>query len=91
MLDEEVPCGPVNSLAEAINDPQVRHNRSIWEWDHPHAGRVRHARPAARLSTTPQAPRPALPFLGEHTDEILTELGADSAGIARLRAEGVLR
>jgi crotonobetainyl-CoA:carnitine CoA-transferase CaiB-like acyl-CoA transferase len=91
MVDEEVPCGPVNSLAEAINDPQVRHNRSIWEWDHPHAGRVRQARPAARLSTTPQAPRPAIPLLGEHTDEILTELGVDSDGIARLRAEGVLR
>jgi len=90
MVAEGVPCGPVNTLAEVVDDPQVRHNGLVWEWEHPTAGRVRQTRPAARFSVTPQAPRPSAPLHGEHSDEILSELGFDAESRAGLRARGVI-
>jgi crotonobetainyl-CoA:carnitine CoA-transferase CaiB-like acyl-CoA transferase len=91
MLAEEVPCGPVNSIAGVLDDAQILHNGSVWEWDHPTAGRIRQARPAARMSATPPAPRPTVPVLGQHDEEILTELGYQPARIAQLRADRVVR
>jgi hypothetical protein len=62
---------------------------------HPHhadhtAGRVRHARPAPRMSATPIDAQPVASLLGEHTDEVLRELGRDAATIAALRHRGVV-
>ena len=62
--------------------------KSSSEYDHPQAGRLRQARAAARFSATPTAIRSGAPALGEHTDEVLGELGYSSEQIAGLRAEG---
>jgi crotonobetainyl-CoA:carnitine CoA-transferase CaiB-like acyl-CoA transferase len=71
---EDVPCGPIRALDEVHLDPQVIHNRSLIEWDHPTGGLLRQPRPAARFSETPVEPRFNVPGLGEHTDEVLGEL-----------------
>lgn len=91
LLEEDVPCGPVNSLEDALADPQIVHNGSLLELEHPVAGRMRQAKPAARFDGTPTEVSAPPPLHGEHTDEILAELGYDAAKIEALRAEGVIQ
>lgn len=90
MLAEDVPVGPMLSLDEVLEDPQIRHNEAVFEREHPSYGRYRQARPAARFSVTPQAlgRQPALH--GEHTAEILVELGYDASAQQALRETGVI-
>jgi crotonobetainyl-CoA:carnitine CoA-transferase CaiB-like acyl-CoA transferase len=87
---ESLPGAPVHSLEDVIADPQVRHNGAWLERDHPAAGRVREAAPPARFASTPAEPGRAAPRLGEHTDEILAELGVGPEERRRLREEGVV-
>jgi crotonobetainyl-CoA:carnitine CoA-transferase CaiB-like acyl-CoA transferase len=90
LVAEQVAAGAVLSLEEVIADPQVRHNGAIFERDHPAAGRMREPRPAARFERTPAEPGRPAPMHGEHTDEILGELGINEEERATLRAEGVI-
>jgi crotonobetainyl-CoA:carnitine CoA-transferase CaiB-like acyl-CoA transferase len=90
MAAEQVPVGPVNSIEEMLVDPQIVHNDSWFEWDHPTAGKIRAPRPVARFSETPQEVRRMPPLHGEHTAEVLRELGFDDAGLAELKANGVI-
>ncbi len=90
-LDAEgVPCAPVLARHEVLAHPQVRANDLIAEFDHPHAGPMRQARPAARFEGTPAALRRSAPLLGEHSEEILREVGFEPRAIARLREDGVI-
>ena len=76
LLDEEqVPCAPILPLSEVITHPQVVANELLEESDHPVAGRIRQPRPAARFDRTPASIERPAPTLGQHTDEILRELG----------------
>ncbi len=75
MRAEEVPFARVRRLAELHDDAQVRHNEMFREIDHPVAGRLRDARPAPRFSATPAAPGAPAPTAGQHTREILQEIG----------------
>jgi crotonobetainyl-CoA:carnitine CoA-transferase CaiB-like acyl-CoA transferase len=90
MVGEQVPVGPVHSLEQMLEDPQIRHNGSVFEHEHPAYGRYRQAKPAARFSATPQAPGAAPPLLGEHTDAVLGELGYGDAERSALRESGVV-
>ncbi|WP_256444245.1 CaiB/BaiF CoA-transferase family protein [Siccirubricoccus sp. G192] len=82
-LDEaEVPCAPVLTRRELLADPQVAANGLIVEFDQPGLGRIRQARPAARFERTPAEIRRPAPAIGEHTSEILAELGDDEAKIS---------
>jgi crotonobetainyl-CoA:carnitine CoA-transferase CaiB-like acyl-CoA transferase len=90
LVAEQVAAGAVLSLPEVIDDPQVRHNGAIFEREHPAAGRMREPRPPARFERTPGEPGRPAPLHGEHTDEILAELGIGDAERAELRAAGVL-
>jgi crotonobetainyl-CoA:carnitine CoA-transferase CaiB-like acyl-CoA transferase len=84
---EGVPCAPVLTRGRMIEHPQVRANGIVIETEHPVAGRLRQARPAAVFSATPTGVRRGGPKLGEHTREILVELGCSAAEIAELDAE----
>jgi crotonobetainyl-CoA:carnitine CoA-transferase CaiB-like acyl-CoA transferase len=85
----DVPHGVVHRLGEVHEDPQVVHNQTFVEHEHPRAGRLREPRHAARFLGTPLEPPAPAPALGEHGDELLRELGFGGR-IAELRAAGVL-
>jgi crotonobetainyl-CoA:carnitine CoA-transferase CaiB-like acyl-CoA transferase len=86
----EVPCGPLNDLAAALASPQARARGVLVDVEHPALGMVRQVAPPFALSRTPASVRTAPPLLGEHSAEILAELGYGSAEIEALRATGVI-
>jgi crotonobetainyl-CoA:carnitine CoA-transferase CaiB-like acyl-CoA transferase len=90
LREANVPVGPINTLDEVFADPVVRHLGLIAEVDHPTAGRVRAPGIPVRLSGTPPSVRRHPPELGEHTDEVLRELGYAKEEIAALRRDGAV-
>jgi crotonobetainyl-CoA:carnitine CoA-transferase CaiB-like acyl-CoA transferase len=86
-----VPCAPVQTRNQLIRAPQVEALGMIVETDHPHAGRLRQMRNAARFEATPASIRRGAPALGEHTEAILVEAGYSPEEIAGLKADGVIR
>ena len=85
-----VPCGAINDLAEAFADPQVRERGMTVEVAHPLAGTVPLVASPLKLDATPVQYRRAPPLLGEHTDEVLGELGVTAERRAALREQGVI-
>jgi crotonobetainyl-CoA:carnitine CoA-transferase CaiB-like acyl-CoA transferase len=85
-----VPCGPIYKMDEVFADPQVKHLGIAQPVEHPTLGRIELVGQAVSLSRTPSKLRTATPERGEHTDEVLGELGYDRAAIARLRAAGAV-
>ena len=86
-----VPCGPINSVAEALGDPHTLARDMVRSVRHPAAGELRMLGIPFRMNGTPPAIRRAPPLLGQHTEEVLaTELGMSAARIAQLRAEKVV-
>jgi crotonobetainyl-CoA:carnitine CoA-transferase CaiB-like acyl-CoA transferase len=81
----KVPAGPINDLAEVFADPQVNAREMTVRLPHPLAGEVRLVASPMKFSTTPvQYTRPP-PLLGQHTDEVLHELGLSADEVAALR------
>ncbi len=86
---QRVPCGVVLSPAQLVDDPHAVAVQMFVEQDHPLAGRVRLPRHPIRFATTPAVLGGPAPGLGEHTDEVLAELGLADR-IAEWRAAGVV-
>jgi crotonobetainyl-CoA:carnitine CoA-transferase CaiB-like acyl-CoA transferase len=86
----DICFGPVNEVGEALADPQVRARGMIVEEEHPQYGRVMSLGSPIKLSDTPPATRRPPHAFGEHTEEVLRELGYDGAATADLRARGVV-
>jgi crotonobetainyl-CoA:carnitine CoA-transferase CaiB-like acyl-CoA transferase len=91
LWDVAVPIGPVNSIDQVFADPQVLHREMIQSIAHPglEAGEVRLPGFPVKLSETPATLRRHPPMLGEHTDEVLYELGFTPADVDALVAKGV--
>ena len=89
MLAAEIPCGPIYAIEDALNDPHVQARRFIVQLEHPTAGLIRSLAFPATFSDTPLTYRRPPPRLGEHTEEVLAELGYGPDDIQRLRTEGI--
>ncbi len=86
-----VPCGPINTVAGALNDPHTLAREMVRTVNHPAAGELKLVGIPFRMNGTPAAVRRPPPLLGQHTDEVLgKEIGLDAGRIAALRADGVI-
>jgi len=86
-----IPCGRINSVAQALDDSHTQARRMVETVEHPAIGPLRMLGIPFKFSLTPASVRRPPPGLGEHTDEILRqELGMDAGEIARLRGEKVI-
>jgi crotonobetainyl-CoA:carnitine CoA-transferase CaiB-like acyl-CoA transferase len=88
--DAGVPCAPILSRAELLNDPQVRENKLLEIHDLEGGVKVRQPRPAARFDRTPAAISCMAPQLGAHNALILEELGYAADEVERMERAGVL-
>ena len=91
--DKAVPCGPINDIGQAFAEAQVQHRQLAVTLPRSAGDGIDHITTVAsplRLQGTPPVLRNAPPALGEHTDEVLHELGLDAERIAALRAQGVV-
>ncbi len=84
----DVPSAPLNTVADAFKDPQVRHLGIKMSYAHPLRGTVEGVAPGFSLSSTPLTVRLAPPTLGEHTAKVLSTLDLSPEKLAALRAEG---
>lgn len=86
---EQVPFAKVNAISEVANDPQIKHSQLIVDAKHPHAGAMRYPGPAAKFSGVTPGTRFEAPMLGEHSEEILAEMGYSDTEIRDFGARGV--
>jgi crotonobetainyl-CoA:carnitine CoA-transferase CaiB-like acyl-CoA transferase len=86
----DVPHAPVTALEEVEALDQVVHNKSIAEYDHAVSGKIRQAGPVAQFVSTPSSIRRLAPGLGEHTREVLLELGRSESEVEALLRAGVV-
>jgi crotonobetainyl-CoA:carnitine CoA-transferase CaiB-like acyl-CoA transferase len=85
-----VPVGPVHTIAEALNHPQVQARGMVVEVEHPQAGKTKALGCPLHFSATPTSVRRHAPMLGEHSRELLREYGYGDEEIDALAAEGVI-
>lgn len=86
-----VPCGPINSLSEVFDDPQVKSRGMRVNMPHSTAGNIPLVANPIHLSATPVSYRRAPPSLGEHTEEVMRNLlKYSSIDIEKLRSEGII-
>ncbi len=86
----DVPVGKVLGVEEVVSDPNVKHRKMIFDYDHPRFGKMTQIGFPIKLSDTPWEFRMPAASLGEHTDEVLSELGYSDDDIEGLRQEGAI-
>jgi formyl-CoA transferase len=85
----DIPCGPILSMKEIAEEPSLRATGTVVEVDHPVRGKYLTVGNPIKLSDSPTEVMRS-PLLGEHTDEVLSQLGLSAEAIASLRAEKVI-
>jgi crotonobetainyl-CoA:carnitine CoA-transferase CaiB-like acyl-CoA transferase len=86
----KVPCGPINDLADVFADPQVLARGMVAHVPHPHTDALQLVASPMKLSATPVRLRRAPPLLGQHTAEVLTEMGIDAGEQRRLATLSII-
>ncbi len=87
--EHDIPCGPILSMKEIADEPSLRKTGTVVEVDHPTRGKYLTVGNPIKMSDSPSDVKRS-PLLGEHTDEVLAELGFGADQIAALRAEKVI-
>jgi formyl-CoA transferase len=87
--EHDIPCGPILSMYELANEPSLRKSGTIVEVDHPQRGKYLSVGNPIKMSDSPTEVKRS-PLLGEHTDEVLAELGYAAADVAALRSKKVI-
>jgi len=90
LKEADIPCGPVNDLAETFSDPQVIHRKMVVEVNHPRLGKIKQIGIPIKLSRTPGRIKNLSPRYGEHTTEILKEIGYIEEVIQDLRRNKII-
>lgn len=90
LQEVNVPCGPINTLADVFSDPQLLHRQMYLEMPHPTLGSIKQTGLPIKFSRTPGGLDRPPPLLGEHNTEILEELGHSAADIERLAEQSVI-
>ena len=85
-----VPCAPVPSLQQILRDEHLEANALMTDCDHPQWGHIRQTGLLVKLSRTPGCLQRRAPLLGEHTQEVLAELGRTEEETAHLREGGII-
>jgi formyl-CoA transferase len=85
----DIPCGPILSMKEIASEPALRATGTIVEVDHPTRGKYLSVGNPIKMSDSPTEVTRS-PLLGEHTDEVLSQLGFSARDIAELHAEGAV-
>lgn len=89
--EKRIPCAPVNRLSQALSDPQVKHRNMVVELRHPNGKSTRGPGNPIKFSRSSEETFSAAPLLGQHTQQVLSELlGYDTGRIDRLRATGAI-
>ena len=88
--DAGIPAGPVNAMDNTLDHPQTRHREMVVERAHPVLGTVSLLGMPVKFSETPSDVHRIPPELGEHSDEILREIGLEDGDVRRLREQGVV-
>ena len=85
-----VPCAPINNVPDVFGDPQIRHREMRRDLPHPLAGTVPQIVSPLRFADSPLRFDRAPPVLGQHTKDVLAELGLGEAEQSKLSARGVI-
>ena len=90
LSETDICAGPVYSLREALDDPHNRARGMVVEVEHPTLGKIPHLGVATKLSETPGEVRSTTPMPGQHTDDVLSSIGYDTATIGSLKERGIV-
>ena len=85
-----IPCGPINNIKEVFADPQVVHNKIAQSVKHDKLGNIKLVGQPVKLSRTPSKLNSAAPEKGQHTEEILKELGYENESIKQLKLRNII-
>lgn len=90
MQVQKIPAGPINNLEDVFADDQIKHRQLVRDLDHPLSGKVPQVATPIKYSKTDLEYKTPPPLLGQHTDEVLEELGLDQAAIKALKEKGIV-